>query len=172
MELLIPGLILVALMVYASTKIKKNAALAYEREKIETPEFLIVKPDGFICPVDHSEELLFAAYSKEYGREQAESVRQASAEIKAFAGHDFEEVCERARNGSARVISEDFGTLSGAKCCILEAEQVDNGITFDVLHKIMAGDGKVYELTVSVLPEHKDDYSRKIDELAGSFTLK
>ena len=32
MELLIPGLILVALMVYASTKIKKAAAAAFEPE--------------------------------------------------------------------------------------------------------------------------------------------
>lgn len=172
MELLIPGLILVALMVYASTKIKKNAALAYEREKIDTPEFSIVKPEGFICPVDYSEELLFAAYSKEYGREQAEGVRQASAEIEAFERANFDEICERVRIESSHVISEDLGTLSGAKCRIIAAERIDNGITLDAVHKIMARDGKVYELAVSVLPEHKDDYLRRIDELVDSFRLK
>ena len=172
MELLIPGLILVALMVYASTKIKKNAARAYETETIETPEFSIVKPEGFICPVDHSAELVFAAYSKEYGRDQADGIRQAAAEIRKFGDANFDDICERAKIDSIRVVSEDVGILDGAKCCVIKAERIDNGITFDAIHKIIASDGKVYDLTVSTLPEHKDDYSSKIDMLLDSFTLK
>ena len=172
MELLIPGLILVALMVYASTKIKKSAARAYESETIEAPEFSITKPEGFICPVDHNEELIFAAYSKEYGRDQAEAVRQASAEIRVFEDAEFEEICERAKIDSVRVVSEDIGILNGAKSCVIETESVEKEITFDCVHKIMSGDGKIYELKISVLPEHKDDYSRKIDEMSNSFILK
>lgn len=172
MEILIPGLILVALMVYASTKIKKSAARAYEREMIETPEFSIVKPEGFICPVDHSAELVFAAYSKDYGRDQADGVRQASAEIRVFDAAKFDEICERAKIDSVRVISEDIGILNGAKSCVIETESVENEITLDCFHKIMAGKGKIYDLTISVLPEHKDDHSHKIGELLGSFILK
>lgn len=172
MEILIPGLILVALMVYVSTKIKKNAARAYESETIDTREFLVVKPEGFIIPVDHDEKLLFAAYSKEYGRDQTDAFRQASAEIRTFDDANFDDICQQAKIGSARIVSEDIGILNGAKCGIIETERIDNGVAVDTVHKIMAGDGKIYELTVSVLPEHKADYSRKIDQLLDSFILK
>ena len=172
MELLIPGLILVALMVYASTKIKKNAARAYEQETIETPEFSVVKPEGFICPVDYNEGLIFAAYSKEYGRDQTDSVRQASAEIRKFDDKSFDEICERAKIDSVRVVSEDIGILNGAKSSVIATERIDAEITLDAINKIVEGDEKIYELIITVLPEYKEDYSRKIDEMLGSFALK
>ncbi len=172
MEILIPGLILVALMVYASTKIKKNAARAYERETIETPEFSIVKPEGFICPVDHDEKLVFAAYSKEYGRDEADTVRQASAEIRVFEDENFDEICERAKIDTVKVISEDVGILNGSKCCTIHAEAIGKGVALNRTHKIVAGDGKIYDLMISVLPEHSGDYSVNVDELLDSFTLR
>jgi hypothetical protein len=172
MELLIPGLILVALMVYVSTKIKKNAARAYEQETIVTPEFSVVKPEGFICPVDYNEGLIFAAYSKEYGRDQTDGVRQASAEIRKFDDASFDEVCERAKIGAVRVVSEDIGILNGAKSCVIATERIDAKITLDAINKIVEGDEKIYELIITVLPEYKEDYSRKIDEMLGSFALK
>jgi hypothetical protein len=172
MEILIPGLILVALMVYVSTKIKKNAARAYERETIETPEFSIVKPEGFICPVDHDEKYVFAAYSKEYGRDDADAVRQASAEISVFDGANFGEICERAKIDSVKVISENIGVLNGAKCCVIESDGIEKGVSLNAVHKIVAGHGKIYELTVRVLSEHSDDYASRISELTSSFMLK
>jgi hypothetical protein len=172
MELLIPGLILVALMVYVSTKIKKNAARAYEQETIETTEFSIVKPEGFICPVDYGNDLVFAAYSKEYGRDQTDGVRQASAEIRAIDDASFDEICERAKIDSVRVVSEDIGILNGTKSCVIATERNDAEITLDAIHKIVEGVGKTYEITITVLPEYKEDYSRKIDEMLGSFALK
>lgn len=172
MELLIPGLILVALMVYASTKIKKNAARAYEAETIETPEFSIVKPEGFICPVDHDDKLVFVANSKEYGRDQADDMRQASAEIRAFVDANIDDICERAKINSVWVVSEDIGILNGAKSCRVETERIDGEITLNAIHKIVAGNGKIYDLTITVLPEYKEDYSRKIDEMLDSFALK
>lgn len=172
MEILIPGLILVALMVYASTKIKKNAARAYERETIETPEFSIVKPEAFICPVDHDEQLAFAAYSKEYGRDQSDSVRQVSAEVRKFDDANFDEICERAKIDSTRIVSEDIGILNGSKCCVIEAERIEKGVTMDAIYKIVATEGGIYELKISILPEYKNDYSSRTDELLSSFILK
>ncbi len=172
MEILIPGLILVALMIYASTKIKKNAALAYERETIETAEFSIVKPGGFICPVEHDETLIFAAYSKEYGRDDTDNIRQVSAELRRFDDANFDEIRERVKIDSVKVVSEDIGVLNGAKSCLIETERLENGITLDAIHKIIAGDGRIYGLTVTVIPGYKENYSSKIDELLDSFTLK
>ena len=159
-------------MVYASTKIKRNAARAYKSETVETPDFSIMKPEGFICPVDHNEELVFAAYSKEYGRDEADGVRQASAEIRVFEDANFDEICERVKVDSVRVLSEDIGILNGVKSCIIETERVSSGVTVDAINKVMTGNGKIYDLTATVIHEHKEDYSRKIEELLGSFILK
>mgnify|MGYP007097599700 CR=1 FL=1 len=61
MELLIPGLILVALMVWASTKIKRSAAQAYAAESIETEYFAIEKPDGLIDLAEPEDRRILAA---------------------------------------------------------------------------------------------------------------
>src|SRR5688500_15102343 len=80
MELLIPGLILVALMVWASTKIKKTAADAFEEEFIETEAYSLRKPEGFLHVIgDEHHEL--TAYSREYGKGDNTGVRQATIEL-------------------------------------------------------------------------------------------
>src|SRR5260370_21728636 len=84
MELLIPGLILVALMVYASTRIKKTAAVAFEPETIETDDFIIQKPDGFLNKINRDEQFEFEAYSKEFGGAGAENIRQGTAYLMVY----------------------------------------------------------------------------------------
>ena len=65
--LIILGLILVALMVWASTKIKKTAADAFEPEFIETDAYSLQKPEGFLHVIgDETHE--FMAYSKDFGK--------------------------------------------------------------------------------------------------------
>ena len=48
MEILVPGLILVALMVWLSTRIKRNAAAAFDAERVETEDLIVEKPGGFL----------------------------------------------------------------------------------------------------------------------------
>jgi pyruvate-formate lyase-activating enzyme len=62
--------------------------------------------------------------------------------------------------------------LNGTKSCVIATERNDAEITLDAIHKIVEGVGKTYEITITVLPEYKEDYSRKIDEMLGSFALK
>src|SRR3954462_6162642 len=81
MELLIPGLILVALMVWASTKIKRKAADAFSAEHIEGDGFTLEKPDGFLSKSYVEGAHLFDAYSKEYGTGTAADVRAATAVV-------------------------------------------------------------------------------------------
>ena len=69
MELLIPGLLLVALMVYASTRIKRTAAEAFEPETIETDVFVLEKPEEFLNVINHDLALELQAYSREFGVE-------------------------------------------------------------------------------------------------------
>jgi len=172
MELLIPGLILVALMVYASTKIKKKAAQAFEPELLETEEFTILKPEGFIHPLNNDQKFAFVAYSKEFGIDAANNTRQASARISVFADANFDEICERVKLYGANIFSETSTGSGGFRTCLIEGEGLENGVPVETYYKIAAGNSKIYKLEILVLPEHKDDYMRRIKEMVESFAVK
>ena len=55
-------------MVWASTRIKKTAAAAFEAETVETDDFVIKKSDGFLNVINGDPKYAFEAYSKEIGR--------------------------------------------------------------------------------------------------------
>ncbi len=42
----------------------------------------------------------------------------------------------------------------------------------ETFYKIAAGNSKMYELEISVLPEHKSDYLLRIKEMIESFAVK
>jgi hypothetical protein len=170
MELLIPGLILVALMVWASTKIKRSAAAAYEQETVATAEFTILKPDGFIIPVNDESPYLFEARTKEYETVDRESLPQASAVVTKHVGETFEEVCEGIKASAVRVISEDIH-LEGSRVCVIEAEESENGVTYATRFKVLESTGEIMVLRVRTVGEQSDDTSRKIDEIVRSFAV-
>lgn len=172
MELLIPGLILVALMVYVSTRIKRAAALAYEREAVETDEFSIVKPEGFLVPVKEDPEFKFEAYSKECGHEEAGNIRQAAAKVTIREGLSFEAACDQVRTSAGRIVAESTPVIGGHRVFLLDAEKETGGVRQEVFHKLVVKNGSVYDLEITVLQEHKDDHLRNIDDLRTSFTLK
>src|SRR5713226_4104201 len=103
MELLIPGLILVALMVYASTRIKKTAAVAFEPETIETDDFIIQKPDGFLNKINRDVQFEFEAYSKEFGGPGAEDFRQGTAHLRVYDGISTDQVVANLSNAGVEI---------------------------------------------------------------------
>src|SRR6478735_1312021 len=118
MELLIPGLILVALMVWASTKIKRSAAKAFDAEHVEGDGFAIDKPAGFLNRHYDSSEYLFDAYSKEYGPGKADNVRAATAIVYS----SDESINEAATLEQTRLVNSDRSErfeLGGAHCIIV-----------------------------------------------------
>src|SRR5215218_10285538 len=118
MELLIPGLLLVALMVWASTKIKKTAADAFEAEFIETENYSLQKPDGFLHVIGDEEHEL-RAYSKEFGKGDNTGIRQATIEIDVFRGSDLESV----RNSVKEAASKSEVTHQTPNVCELNTEE-------------------------------------------------
>lgn len=169
MELLIPGLILVALMVYASTKIKKNAAIAFERESIETEEFSITKPEGFLHPLNNDSEYAFEAYSKEFGQDHAEQTRQATADLVVFNDANLVERRGEIRRETTAIISEK---VDGDDVVVIEAEREDGDVTLNSFYKLARRADKIYLLRISVLPEYKDAYLDRIHEMLDSFEVK
>ncbi len=175
MEILIVGVLLVALMVYASTKIKKSAASAFETEIIENEDFSLVKPDGFISPIDENSKFAFEAYTKEFGKsDQAEDFRQATANLTVSANSIFETVCNEAKNSADKILSENFLENASPKICLINGEKTENNVKKILFWKIAESvkQQKIFELKVEVLETYLEDYSGRINELLESFAAK
>jgi hypothetical protein len=175
MEIFIIGGILVALMVYVSTRVKKSAAAAYETETIETDEFVLVKPEGFINPVGGASAFAFEAYSKDFGEsDETEKLRRAEAKLRIAANENFAFYCERAKQTFDEILSaETVGAAqSGRKICLLKGENRDSGVNTLEYRKIIAGESKIYDLSATVLSDSAGVYGESIEKLVESFRVK
>lgn len=147
MEILILGVILVALMAYVSTRIKKSAAQAFEREAIEAEDFRIIKPEGFLNLVSgENPENAFEAYSKDFGEGEASEYRKVVVKIHKTDGQ-----------------SENLPS---------ESEETRKDVTFQTFRKALKNNGKAYELEISAVKDYRDEYLDKINEMLNSFSLK
>lgn len=176
MEILIVGVVLVALMAFVSTKIKKSAALAFERETVDGAEFRIVKPEGFLNPVGGDSEFAFEAFSKDSGKNDAETFRQARATVKVFSDSNFAAVCENAKEFGSEILSENVSenALNQQNICFIESEEIKNGVGVVTFRKIVESiqKQKVYELQIAVLKNYLEDFSERISEMIESFNVK
>lgn len=166
MELLIPGLILVALMAWASTKIKKRAAEAFEPETIETENYSLEKPEGFLHVLE-SPDHDFEAYSREFD-EGDFRIRRAKIEIDVLHDTTLREACASLReNATASTVTEE-----GERVCRVECDETANENDFKVFYELVDTSAAIYRLRFAVLSKHAEDYLRKINETLESFTVK
>lgn len=166
MEILIVGLVIVALMVYGSTKLKKYTAAQFEREEIDDQEFSLVKPEGFLHVLNES-KFAFYAYSKEFGKAEAEEMRQAEIFIEFFADKTLAEVCEGIKTSAEKIVYfEDEG-----KKYLIETEKTVDEIVVDEIYKIVEGE-KIYQLKISVLNNIRAEYEERIETISDSFRVK
>jgi hypothetical protein len=167
MELLIPGLILVALMVWASTKIKKTAADAFEAESIETDSYSLQKPEGFLHVLVDSEHE-FYAYSKEYGEGSSSKLRRATIEIDVLKSASLADVRDAIKNAAtdAEIVRETPSE------CELETDETANESSIRALYKIIGTQNDVYRLRFAILSEHADDYMDRVNNTLDSFSVR
>lgn len=166
MELLIPGLILVALMAWASTKIKKRAAEAFEPETIETKNYSLEKPEGFLHVLE-SPDHDFEAYSREFD-EGDFRIRRAKIEIDVLHDTTLRGACDSLReNATASTVTEQ-----GERVCRVECDETANENDFKVFYELVDTPAGIYRLRFAVFAKHADDYLRKIDETLDSFTIR
>lgn len=168
MELLIPGLILVALMVWASTKIKKSAAAAYAEETVATDRFTIIKPEDFIIPANEGSPFLFEARTKEHETIGRESVPAASVTVRE-SSDDFDKVCSEIKGRADSVLDEDVHR-EGTRVCVITAEESENGTAYIATYKIVDAGKSVLVLRSLTLPEQSEELMRKIEGMVRSFS--
>ena len=176
MEIFIVGVAVVALMVYVSTKIKKSAAAAFEREQIEEEDFSLVKPEGYIHPFKENSPFAFEAYTKDFGDEEAKSFRRSRATLRVVSGSDFDTVCRNAKKDADRITSKRFveDATANQKIFLLENEKSESGVKFYTRWKIVeSGERRqVYEFQVSVLGEYQEEYADAAGEMIRTFSVK
>ena len=171
MELLIPGLILVALMVYASTRIKRTAAAAFEPETIETEDFVIQKPDGFLNVIGGDPQYAFEAYSKGFGG-QEENIRLSTAKLTVRPGVSVEQAISELRDGDDEFVS-DIGEVIGERHYrVVETKRVEKAIEFCVFNKLGEKDSRLYDLEITAFAGSPVDFLHKAEAMLASFELK
>lgn len=170
MEIWIIGGVIVGLMIYASTRIKRNAAAAFAEEQIDTDEFALVKPEGFLNPVVREEFLAFYAYSKDYGEEgKAEKSRQGLIKLKILAGRGLAEISKEIKSKFDKILSEE---KTSADTIWLKGERTEKDIETLYYHKLVARDERVFDLEMAVLGEYRESFEAKAEKLLESFRVK
>lgn len=176
MEIWIIGIIIVALMVYVSTKVKKNAARAFEREIVETEEFCLTKPDGLMHPLREKSDFAFEAFSKSFGDGDLRNFWQVNAELLVHNGKTLKDVCERIKSSSETIVAEEIlkDTPHGQRICLLEGEQIIDEVKKKVFWKVVESVSrkKVFEFRIFVLEKHLSDFIGRIEEMTESFRVK
>ncbi|MEP6946803.1 MAG: hypothetical protein ABJA02_12860 [Acidobacteriota bacterium] len=171
MEILIVGILLVALMVYASTKIKRTATEAFEQERIETADYIVEKPEGFLNVLHPNSLLELDIYSRDFGVDHAASFRMAKAELRRYKGWTVEQAVD-AVGEAVKVNSTLSEVIDGKKYRVIEAESVEKGAGFRELYKLAEKEGDVYELKLQILEDANEELNQKADRMCASFEIK
>ncbi|CAN5480232.1 hypothetical protein BH18ACI1_BH18ACI1_20690 [soil metagenome] len=176
MEILIIGGVLVLVMVIVSTQIKKSAERAFEPEIVETEDFRLVKPEGFVHPIRDDSGYAFEAYSKDYGERGERNIWRAQVYLTVSANLDFVSACKNVRQEADKVLAENIlqAAPEGEKMCLIESEKSEREVNFYEIRKIIESkkQQKTYDLQILVLKAFRDNYVGRIDELINSFRLK
>jgi hypothetical protein len=170
MEILIIGGIIVALMIYTSTRIKRNAAEAFQEEAVETDDFSLTKPEGFLAPVETQDFLAFYAYSKDYGEEgKAEKSRQGLIKLKVLAGRSLAEIAKDIKSKFDETLREE---KTDADTIRLTGSRTENEVETLYYHKLIAQGERIFDLEMAVLGEYRELYEERAEKLLESFRVK
>lgn len=177
MEIFIIGIIVVIIMVVVSTKIKKDAARAFEAEMIEKEDFKIEKPEGFLYPLRDKTDFPFEAYSKFYGERSTRNIWRARTRLRISEGLNLQKLIKEIKNGEEKFISEkEFLDIpKSQKGIILRTEKTEEDeVSYKVLRKIIQSKkhNKTYELRTTILEPYGEEYTDKACEMMESFNVK
>ena len=156
MEIWIIGGLFVLLMFVVSTKIKKAAAAAYEREEVVRPTYSIVKPQGIIIPAAEISDTGFEGVSKDFGdNETTESLRKLTVSLKQIES-----------------LNTDLPHSQSTAAPSMSEEVIDHVNTKIVTMTLSVVSGLSWQLRIVVPELHWDEMSPKVSELTGSFRIK
>jgi hypothetical protein len=167
MEILIVGLIIVALMVYTSTRVKRNAAAAYEAETIDGGEFVIDKPEGFLHNLNADPRYLFEAYSRNFSEDHPK-IRVGTARVTTVLNSSVQRVADELASKSR--VQEDLSDVDGDSVHLISAIEIDGEAKIEKRYKLASRGETVYKLEVASLDRDHD--ARWAATFIDSFRVK
>lgn len=172
MEILIVGSIIVALMVWASTRIKRDAAAAYDEELIEGDGFTLTKPAGFIHMLNDDSGLAFRANSKDFGLGDAAEKYQATITVERHDGKDPDAIAAAIKESASGAADEEKFVEQDRKNIRIDVSVVEDGVNIRRYVRLVGTDAATFELRADVLDDVAESYSEKIENLFASFEVK
>ncbi len=172
MEILIVGSIIVALMVWASTRIKRDAAAAYDEELIEGVGFTLTKPAGFIHMLNDDSGVAFRANSRDFGTGDAAEIYQATITVERHEGKELDALAAEIKKPATEVLSEERFTAHGRMNVRLELSVIDEKIELRRFVRLAESEGAIFELRADVLEEMSTEHAKAIENLIGGFNVK
>lgn len=176
MEIIIIGVLLVAVMVYVSTRIKRTAATAYKPEVVEKEDFRIEKPGGFLYPLNAESEFAYEAYSRTYGERGTRNIWRARTRMRTSNGLNIRKIVNEIKNSGETAFSEKVldDLPENQVGSIVRTEKAEDDVDYKILRKIVGSKtaNKTYELKTTLLCPFEDEYTDDICEMMRSFTLK
>lgn len=134
--------IFIGILMLIKSQVKKAANAAFEEELVETEEFSLLKPEGYLTPIDKQ----FEAYSRDWS--EGGHFRKSWAKLNILDG------VKKNSKKQTEYNSKDVD--------IIELKRIIG----DDKRK------QTFEFTVSVVKEFKDEYLEKANQMLDSFKLK
>lgn len=134
--------VFVGILLVIKSIIKKAANTAFDEELVENEDFTLVKPEGFLTPVDRQ----FEAYSRDWS--EGGNFRKAWVNLNIIEGLQKESQITNKRVEKG-----------------VEIETIRKKLANKNL-------GKTFELEASYVTQYKNEYSDKIKEMLASFKLR
>ena len=174
--IIIGGIVLVIIMVITSTKIKKNAALAFDREMVEKEDFRLEKPEGFLYPLNSDSGFPFEAYSKTYGDKETRNIWRARIRLRTSEGLNLHKLVNEIKSSNENFISEkEFDDLpERQKGTIIRTEKTEDEIGYKILRKVLQNKNRkiTYELKTTILEPYGEEFADRACEMMQSFVVK
>ena len=158
-------------MAYASTRIKRRAAQAWEEETIEHEGFTLVKPAGYLHVLNGDPQYAFESYSKEFRTVGNRDVRLATATVSILDG-TADKVVDEIKAAATQIKSETGEVIGEYHYTAVEAEEIRHGADHNVFYKIADCNGRVFKLDSAVMAEAGEEHQQKAASIADSFVLK
>ncbi len=163
-------------MVIVSTKIKKSAREAFKPETIETDEFTVKKPEGFLHPLRDKPEFPYEAYSKTYGEKTTRNIWQARTRLQIFEDTTLKRIFEEIEQRNETIDSKKKldNVQQGQNGLIIQSQKTEDEVDYKILRKIIEVETscKIYELKTTILELYADEYTESVCETMRSFIVK
>jgi len=170
-DVLILGLIIVGLMVYASTRIKRISREAFEFERIEIDDFVFEKPDGFLNVVVPREPLLLDGYSRDFGEENASNIRKAQYSLVFRKGVDVVDAFGDIKSLGS-VVSDESLMVDGNKYRDVSVEFTVDSIGYRELYRLCGNANGTFVFKATMLDDAGDEVEAAVAEMLSSFQVK